>query len=129
VFLPLQVTSSAFNLKTQASNSLNALDLLFLQSVDLTLGFLRVLMVSNIVFFDSLFMFPLHFVVLTIILRAFSIPLHTSTGILPNGYIKTYIPIYIYIYIYIYVRTYIHTYVHTYMSMFADIATLHSWPP
>jgi hypothetical protein len=53
----------------------------------LTISFLRVLTVSNIVCFNCFFMFPLRSHVLNIILRTFSIPTHTSSATLNHMYV------------------------------------------
>ena len=109
-FLPLQASSSAFNLKTRASNSLIALHLLFLLSVCLIFRFLRVLTVPNswLQFFIHA---PTSFHRAHYYTEGVLDPFTHIDGHLDESIRTTYIDTNVHKYI----HTYIHTYVHTYI--------------
>src|SRR5215510_15103063 len=79
---PLSRTS--LFLATFFPHSVSSLLLFSLASISLANNFLRLLTVSNIIVFSSLFMFPLLPVVDTITFRAFSTPSYTSSAILAS---------------------------------------------
>ena len=140
---PLDASSSAFIEATRPSRSLIVCDLLSLLVFGCTYKSLSVLTVSKMVCTSSFFMLPLRSTVLTMMLRAFSIPSHTSSVILAYrmhvyvcmhvcmyAYVCVYVCVYVCMYMYVcmyvcmYVRTYyvcVYVYVCMYVCMYVRI--------